>query len=87
MPGIGSAAKRHRQSEDRRMRNRIFRTKVKTVTKKLSSTITSNAKEEAEVNYKALTSLLDKAVSKKIFHKNTAARKKAKMYALLRKMS
>ena len=87
MPGKDSAAKRHRQSEKRRFRNKFYRTQIKTASKKFVKLVSGSNREEAEVNYRSFTSLLDRAVVKGIFHKNTVARKKARMYALLRKMS
>ena len=81
-----SAEKRHRQSEKRRLRNRVFKTKTRNLAKKLTSAIESDSKEEALEHYRQLMSMLDKGVSKGVFHKNTASRKKSRMNSWLAKM-
>jgi len=83
LPAKGSAAKRHRQSQGRRVRNKMVRTRVRTNTRKLVELAQGGAKEETEKHYKAVASLLDRAVSKGIIHKNTAARKKHRLHKLL----
>jgi len=69
-----SAIKRIRQNERRRLRNRAVRTKVRTALK------VARAVEGAErpVIEEAIR-FLDKAVSKGVIHRNTAARKKSKL--------
>lgn len=78
-----SAAKRHRQSQGRRLRNKMVKTRVRTNTRKLTELIAGNSKEEAAKQYKEVSSLLDRAVSKGIIHKNTAARKKHRLHKML----
>lgn len=87
MPGKGSAAKRHRQNEKRRLRNRIVRSKIKTNIKNFLDAVKKNAKDEAENNYRLFGKLIDRAVTKGVYHSNTAARKKSRMHRLLNKMS
>lgn len=79
----GSAAKRHRQSEKRRLRNRTARSKVRTATKRFLSAVEAKDKDAATVGYKELTKLLDTAAGKGIYHKNNAARKKSRLHARL----
>ena len=85
MPDKDSAAKRHRQSEKRRLHNKIIRSRIKTHSKVFMDTVSSGPSDESEKEYRELSSLLDRAVSKGVFQKNTAARKKSRMYRLLSK--
>ncbi len=71
-----SAKKRIRTSEKRRLRNKATLSRVKTEMKKVLSSVKA---EDAEKNLKTAVSVIDKAVSKGRLHKNTAARKKARL--------
>ncbi|RKX81400.1 MAG: 30S ribosomal protein S20 [Spirochaetes bacterium] len=86
MPNKISAAKRQRQNEKRRLRNRTIRSRIRGSARKLIELVNEKKKDEAELQYKELTSLIDRAVSKGVYHKNTAARKKSRMYRLLKKI-
>jgi small subunit ribosomal protein S20 len=68
-----SAIKRMRQSERRRVRNRAVRSKVRTA---LKVARTVQGPEQATTIAEAIR-ILDKAVSKGVIHRNTAARKKS----------
>jgi len=68
-----SAMKRIRQSERRRLRNRVIRTKVRSVVKEARAA--TGAQRSAAI-LEAIRAL-DKAVSKGVVHRNTAARKKS----------
>jgi small subunit ribosomal protein S20 len=80
-----SAAKRHRQSQKRRLKNRMDKSKVKTQTKKYLTAISAASKDEAEKLYRELTSLIDRTAQKGVFHKNKAARQKSRLNKMLRK--
>ncbi|MBI4627390.1 MAG: 30S ribosomal protein S20 [Candidatus Rokubacteria bacterium] len=73
MAKIKSAKKRIRQNERRRLRNRAVRSKVRGVVK------AARAAEAATRPAAVLDAIraLDRAVSKGILHRNTAARKKS----------
>jgi len=86
LPNKISAAKRQRQNEKRRLRNRTIRSRIRGSARKLIELVNEKKKDEAELQYKELTSLIDRAVSKGVYHKNTAARKKSRMYRLLNKI-
>ncbi len=79
----GSAAKRHRQSEKKRVRNKMVRSRIKTSTKQFLESIADKSQEDAERRYRELASLMDRAVTKGVFHRNMAARKKSRMHRLL----
>jgi small subunit ribosomal protein S20 len=83
LPGKSSAAKRHRQSQSRRLRNKMVRTRVRTSTRKLAELVEAKSKEEAAKQYNAVASLLDRAASKGVIHRNTAARKKHRLQRML----
>lgn len=80
-----SADKRHRQSEVRRLRNRISKTRCKNSVKKFLEAIKSKDKAAAESSYNALQSELDIARRKGVIKLNAAARKKSRMMALFNK--
>jgi small subunit ribosomal protein S20 len=65
------------------MRNKMVKTRVRTSTRKFVELANGGAKEETDKQYKTVASLLDRAVSKGIVHKNTAARKKHRLHKML----
>jgi small subunit ribosomal protein S20 len=69
-----SAMKRARQSVKQNLRNRSRMSSVKTVLKKLDSSITSGNKEDAGKILVQAIKALNQAASKGVIHKNTAAR-------------
>ncbi len=71
-----SALKRIRSNEVKRLRNRYYLKTTRTFIKKLRQT---TDKEEAEVLYKKVSSLLDKLAKRNIIHKNKAANNKSKL--------
>ena len=73
MANTKSAMKRVRQNERRRLRNRALRSKIRGAIK------TARAAEGASRSATVLDAIraLDKAVSKGVIHRNTAARKKS----------
>ncbi len=71
-----SAMKRVRQSEHARLRNKHYKSAMKTAIKNV---LTSQDKESAEKKLKHTVSLLDKMVSKGIIHRNKAANQKSRL--------
>jgi len=85
-----SAAKRARQNTTRNTRNRAYTSKVRTAVKKLYTGIdglkSGSAKQEEVVElFKTAQSLLMKAKSKGITHRNTASRKISRLNAAFKK--
>ena len=78
-----SAEKSDRQGEKRRLRNKMIKSRAKTLAKDFVELVDGKKKDEAGKLLVTLSSFLDKAVSKGVYHKNTAARKKSRMYHLL----
>jgi small subunit ribosomal protein S20 len=78
-----SAAKRHRQSEDRRLRNKSVKSSVRTSIKKFVALARKkDAGEDAEAALKEMIKKLDTAARKGIIKKNAASRKKSRMQRL-----
>ena len=75
----GSAAKRHRQSLKARLRNRAVRSKVHTETRKLSEALAQDDRKTAVEQFETVKKLIDSAVGKGVFPKNTGARKKSRL--------
>ena len=73
-----SAEKRHRKSEERRLRNKSAKSAVKTSVKKFVS-LTQKKDPGAEAALKEMIKKIDTAAGKGIIKKNTAARKKSRM--------
>ena len=72
-------AKRARIAEANRLRNKSYKTKLKSTIKKYEESLTQNDVEVAKDNLLQVTSLIDKSISKGILHKNTAAHKKSSL--------
>lgn len=86
LAGKGQAAKRNRQNELRRQRNKMIRSRVRSSTRKLTELMESKAGKEAAEQYKTVEGLLDSAAGKRIMHRNTAARKKSRLSRRLKGM-
>jgi small subunit ribosomal protein S20 len=69
-----SSIKRARQSQERRLRNRMVKTRVKNVTKATRAAVAENP-ADALAQFKAAQSTIAKAAKKGVIHKRTAARK------------
>lgn len=74
-----SPAKRARQAERRRQRNRSVRSATRTEVRKALPLIEGGALEEAEKAVRHAVSALDKAAEKGIIHPNNAARRKSRL--------
>lgn len=86
MANIKSAQKRIKQTEKRTLQNKSVKTALKTTLKKFEIGVGEKAENSADL-YQAAVKSLDKAASKGIIHKNTAARKKSRLAARLQKAS
>ena len=91
MANSKSAKKRIEINKRNRLRNKYYKTSVRTLTKlffinldlyKVSQT--AEDKEKLKEILSSVYSLMDKGTKKNIFHKNTSARKKAKLAAYLK---
>jgi small subunit ribosomal protein S20 len=74
-----SAEKRHRQSVKRAARNQAVRSQVRTEVKKLRTLVAGSDAEKAKESLPHVASVLAKAASKGVLHKNNAARRTARL--------
>ena len=85
-----SARKRIETNERNRLQNRYYKTSVRTLTKLFLKTLeeqTPESKEKSKTILNSIYSFLDKGTKKNIFHKNTAARQKARLAGRLSAIS
>lgn len=74
-----SAIKEARKAKTRYQRNTAIKSKIKTLIKKVQAACETKDFEAAKKALNEAFASIDKAVKKKIIHKNTAARKKARI--------
>lgn len=79
MANIKSQIKRNRSNERRAEKNKAVRTSLKTSTKKVRTAVAAGDAEAAAGQALETARALDKAASKGIVHKRTAARRKSRL--------
>lgn len=77
MANIKSQKKRNITNEKARMRNRAVKSSLKTATKKVYAAIEAGDRAAATAAALEVSTLLDKAASKGVIHKNQAANRKS----------
>ena len=87
MANIKSAIKRIRTSERRRVRNAAVRSTVRTSVKSTRTAIEGGQADQARESLLRTIQVLDKAATKGVIHKNTAARKKSRLTRQLNALS
>ena len=75
MANVKSAKKRIKVIETKTLRNKMIKSKVKTLSKKVVAAVAEGDKAEADAALKDATFAIDKAQAKGVYDKNTAARK------------
>ena len=75
MANIKSAKKRILVTETRTARNKAIKSKVKTYVKKVETAVAKKDVEAAKAALAEAISVINKAGSKGVYHKNTCARK------------
>ena len=85
MPNIKSAEKRVLVTERNRLRNVAIKSSVKTAIRKVLESLKEANAEAITTTLNKAYSVLDKAVTKGVLHKNTAARKKSRLTAHVNK--
>ena len=78
MANIHSQKKRILRSERERLENRRYTSRVKTLFRRLESSVASGNAEQAAADHRELVSTIDKAVKRHALHANNGARKKAR---------
>ncbi len=79
MANIKSQIKRNRQNELARQRNKAYRSTLRTRIKTFLQAAEGGDKDAAAEAYREAARSLDKAASKGVIHKNTAANKKSRL--------
>ncbi|RZV43840.1 MAG: 30S ribosomal protein S20 [Acidimicrobiales bacterium] len=85
MANIKSQIKRNRQNEKRRQANRSVRAELRTRTRAVLEAAETGGDDVDEMLQSAIKRI-DKAASKGVMHKNTAARTKSRLTARVRSM-
>ena len=85
MPITKSAKKALRQNIRRRLKNLVYKKKIKDLIKKARDLISEKKIEEAQNLLPQLYKILDKAAKVNVIRKNTASRKKARITRLINK--
>jgi small subunit ribosomal protein S20 len=81
-----SAEKRHRKSEERRLKNKAAKSAVKTSVKKFLVLAYKKDNEGAETALRNMTKMIDTAARKGVIKKNAASRKKSRMQKLFNRI-
>lgn len=84
---IKSQKKRIKTNEKRRLRNKSYKSELKTYVRKTREAIEAGDAEEAEKWLRVASRKLDVAVSKGVIHKNQAAQRKSKLAKRFNKLS
>lgn len=75
MANIKSAKKRILVIETKTLRNKMIKSKIKTLVKKVEAAVAASDKAAASAALAEAVVAIDKAAAKGVYHKNTAARK------------
>ena len=86
MPNIKSAKKRVIVTQTKTLRNKMFRTQLKTDIKKYQAALATGDQAAAQAAYRAAVKKIDQAAARGIIHKNAAAHKKSQFTKVLNNM-
>ncbi|MFP7696821.1 30S ribosomal protein S20 [Trueperella sp. LYQ143] len=86
MANIKSQIKRNKTNEKRRLRNKAYKSELKTLVRKTREAVEAGEAAEATQALRIASRKLDKAVSKGIIHRNQAANRKSKLAKLVAKL-
>lgn len=81
MPNIKSSIRSVKTDAERRAKNSAVKSQIRTATRKTVEAVEAGAVEDAKKALVQATSVIDKAASKGVLHKNTAACKKSNLTA------
>ena len=87
MANIKSAKKRILTAEANRQRNVAIKSEIKTALKAALALAEGDDKDALNASISHVYKLCDKAVSKGVLHKNTAARKKSRLVLAIKKLA
>jgi small subunit ribosomal protein S20 len=77
-----SVIKRARQAEKLQMRNKAVRSKLRTLSRKVTEAVGANDRERVELALNEAVKAIDSAASKGVIHRNTASRKISRLTRL-----
>jgi small subunit ribosomal protein S20 len=77
MANIRQQKKRIRVAADQRLENLRYRSTIKTLTKRLATSVEDGDAETIDAEHRNLVRWIDKAVARGALHRNTGARKKS----------
>lgn len=83
VPRIKSAIKRVEVAERNRERNRAWKSSIRTARTQVEEAVKKEGNQQEALNN--AYSVIDTAVSKGILHRNTGARRKARLVAMMKK--
>lgn len=87
MANIKSAKKRISVIETKTLRNKMIKSKIKTLVKKVEAAVAAKDKAAASVALSEAVVAIDKAAAKGVYHKNTAARKVSRITKAVNKIA
>ena len=87
MPNIKSAKKRVKVIEKKSLQNTMIKSAIKTALKKFEELIAAADKKGAAAYHIEVVKMLDQALAKGVYHKNTVARKKSALARKLNKLA
>ncbi len=87
MANTKAAVKRARQSREQNLRNRRVKSHLKKTVKGFYQSVDAGDAQAARDAYLAASRVIDKAASKGVIHKNTAARKKSRLAQALKRQA
>ncbi|MFZ5642222.1 MAG: 30S ribosomal protein S20 [Bacillota bacterium] len=79
MPNIKSAEKRVEIIRKKTLRNAMLKSKLRTTVRRFDEAMAGKSTEDSKAKLQRALVAIDKAVTKGILHKNTAARKKSRL--------
>jgi len=81
-----SAMKRDRQSKVRRLRNRIYKSRMKTVVRRVEEALVAGAEDQAKEALALAVPVIQKTAAKGTIHKKTASRKVSRLTRRVNRM-
>ena len=87
MPNTASAKKRLRQNDKRRIQNRAGKSSMRTQIRRVREAVAAGDSDLAQSQYIVAQKKIDRAASKNLIHRNTAARTKSRLVAMLKSVS
>ena len=84
MPNTASAKKRLRQSEALRLLNRSARSSLRSQIRRVQEAVKAGDADTAQSEYRRAQKAIDQAASRRLIHRNAAARTKSRLITLIK---